>query len=351
MQTLIAGLLVFTVVVSFHEFCHLLAAKWFGVKVKVYSIGFWKRIVWKRFGDTEYRISILPIGGYVRLAGEEGASDKDKGEDKNELPERLFSNKSAWQRFLIAAAGPASNYLLAFTLFAGVYFFHGLPVDNTYIAVAENFPAMNAGLKNEDRIITVNGRAVSSWNQLRVAITEFGGQVLLIEIERDKEVLSLKVKPEFHESAKRWVIGIQPIQKYGNVYNFKESVMNGAKDIYAFTVITIKGIANIILGKISAKENLGGPITVVQMSGSVAKLGFYNFAYWIGIISLSIGFFNFLPWPPLDGGHMAFNLLEIVMGRPLNQEIKIMAFNFGILLLIMLFFFTIYVDLGRLFGF
>lgn len=359
-------LIVLSVLIFFHELGHFLAARRLGVKVLKFSLGFGPRIFGRTVGDTEYLISALPLGGYVKLFGEE----PEKGEDAPALsPEdqkRSFSHAPVWKRIMIVAAGPVFNMLLAYLIFAGALsigvpmyvpdFDSLMPVVET---VVENAPAQAAGIKPGDRIVSINDQKISTWVQMTEIIYGSAGKPLTITVERDHQNLSLTVTPvpktveaEDGKTVEVGQIGIGKSPKGVRIEaaNPLEAIYKGGQATWQWTYLTVEGLVRLVQGKLSA-DNIGGPILIGQMSGQAASQGLGSLAFLIAILSITLGVMNILPIPVLDGGHLLFFVIEAVIGRPLGIRKREIAQQVGLALLLLLMVLAFYNDIViRLFG-
>jgi len=355
MLTILAGLLVLGIVISFHEAAHMIIAKWNGVHVPVYSIGFGPVLFSKKWGETEYRISIIPFGGYVKLAGHGDDEDMRRGIPKN----KLFSSKSAWRRFAIVAAGPVSNYLLSFFIITTLLFFIGRPQFSTKIdKVYTNTPASKADIMPGDKIIKIDNVEIKNIMDIQAAINRKNGSEVWVDILRINRIIRKKIKPEkkieFDEVMKSsqtyWLIGIKladPIyvDKYRPFFSMKWACLG----IDRFNKLNISGIYKMIFDKrTKVKDNLAGPVTIMRMSGQVARQGVISLIGFVALISLAIGFMNFIPIPGLDGCYMAFYGIEIIFRKPLPIRVQNAIIKYGVMLLLMLATYVLYLDFLRL---
>ncbi len=353
-------LIVLSVLIFFHELGHFLTARRLGVKVLKFSLGFGPRIFGRTVGETEYLISALPLGGYVKLFGEE----PEKGEDAPVLsPEdraRSFSHAPVWKRIMIVVAGPVFNMLLAYLIFAGALsvgvpmyvpdFDSLMPVVEN---VLENSPAQAAGIKSGDRIVSINDKKISTWPQMTEIIYGSAGKALTIVVERDHQNLSLAVTPapktvEGEDGKKIEVgqigIGKSPRGVKIEAANPLEAVYKGAQATWEWTYLTVEGLVRLAQGKLS-KDNIGGPILIGQMSGQAASQGLGSLAFLIAILSITLGVMNILPIPVLDGGHLLFFVIEAVIGRPLSIRKREIAQQVGLALLLLLMALAFYNDI------
>ncbi|MBI3596728.1 MAG: RIP metalloprotease RseP [Nitrospirae bacterium] len=356
-------LIVLSVLIFFHELGHFLAARRLGVKVLKFSLGFGPRVIGRTVGETEYLISALPLGGYVKLFGEE----PEKGEDAPALsPEdraRSFSHAPVWKRILIVAAGPVFNMLLAYLIFTGslsigvpMYvpdFDSLMPVIETVI---EKSPAEAAGFKPGDRIVSIDDRKISTWAQMTETIYTSAGKSLTIVVERDHQNMTLTVTPapktvdteEGQKTVGQIGIGKSPHGAQIVAANPLEALVKGFQATWQWTYLTVEGLVRLVQGKLSM-DNIGGPILIGQMSGQAASQGFGGLLFLIAILSITLGVMNILPIPVLDGGHLLFFVIEAVLGRPLSIRKREIAQQIGLALLLLLMALAFYNDIIRLF--
>lgn len=350
---LIYNLLLFLVVIGvliiIHEFGHFIVAKKSGVRVEAFSVGFGPSLLKKKWGETEYKISLIPLGGYVKLAGE-------IADENNTGASWEFMSKPIWKRFLVLVSGPLFNYLLALILFI-VLFSIGMPRLNTKIGkVLDNYPAKHAGLKKSDRILEINGDKVSYWEDMVELIRAQGDNMTDIKVYRPKEgQLNFKLIPRIDEKENLYgqkqnisVIGIYPSGETITVnYSFFTSIFEGTKHTGYLTYVTVKGIWNIIIGNISFKKAATGPLGIYHITTEAAKEGIRYLLNIIAVISMSLGIINLFPFPVLDGGHILFLLIEKVKGSPLCPKVQQIAMQIGMFVLIGLMGYLIYIDYLR----
>lgn len=336
--------------ILFHEFGHFIFAKLFGVGVKTFSFGFGPKLLSKKIGETEYALSLLPLGGYVTMVGEEG--DGELAEN----PEKSFSSKHVWKRILIVLAGPLFNLLLGFILFTAVYMLYGVPVLTNYVGItSKNGPAEIAGVAVGDKIVAINSATVKSWDDILHIISGYQGNGLInVVVQRGDVSLEVKVRPElvndkniFGEPVKRYIIGIAPAQPVFE-RDAGKAIIEGAKNTYDVTSLTVLSIWKLVSGKISG-DNVGGPILIVQVASSAGSTGFWALLRFAGMLSISLFVMNILPIPALDGSHIAFFCLEWIRGRPLSKKTTERIQAVGVAMLIMLMLFATYNDILRSF--
>ncbi|MBU1168140.1 MAG: RIP metalloprotease RseP [Proteobacteria bacterium] len=347
---IISLIIVLGVLVFFHEFGHFLIARLFGVGVEKFSLGFGPRIIGKKIGMTDYRISAIPLGGYVKMVGEE-----PDAEIEPEMIPYSFTHKSVYKRMLIVAAGPVFNVVLAIMVFWGLYAIYG-SYDRASIigGVQENSPAFHAGLQVQDKIMAIDGQAIETWDDMAALIKEGHGKETELRIKRGDDILDFKLKPElspskniFGEDIERYLIGVEAsndvISRDMSVFEaFGESL----NQTWAISEITVLSVVKMIQGHISKKE-LGGPIMIAKMAGDQARAGVINLISFIAIISINLAILNILPIPVLDGGHLVFFAIEAVKGSPVSDSTRETAQQVGMLILLLLMIFVFYNDLTR----
>ena len=335
----VLGLLIFI-----HELGHFLAAKWAGIKVETFSLGFPPRMFGKKIGDTDYCISWIPLGGYVKMAGmiDESLDTELEGKPYE------FMSKPIWKRVIVIAAGPFMNVLLAILFFAGLTFHYGLaePVPVVKETMAD-MPAAEAGLQAGDRIISISGQDIQTWDELTAAIKSNPGVPLQIEWERGNEIMSADIVPKLEPSTNIGLIGIRPDASMRPAGIF-ESVGIGFALSWRITTEVGKTIGMLFQGKESVKKGLAGPIQIAQLAGKFAREGFAELINFTALISLQLGLLNILPIPVLDGGHLVFLGLESIMRRPVSVRLRVVVQQIGMALLLALMVFIIINDIQKL---
>ncbi len=347
-----AFIIVLGILIFFHELGHFLVARLCGVGVEKFSLGFGPRILGKTVGITDYRISAIPLGGYVKMVGDEPDAEIDP-----EMIPLSFTHKNVYKKILIVAAGPIFNLLLAILIFFAIFIISGTYILKPTIGeVKENTPAFSAGLKKGDMIVAINGQSIGSWDEMAGIITQGKGNPLSITINRGDRMIDMEITPGltiakniFGEDIERFVIGISAA---GDVYSKELSVVESAKEsigqTYNITKLTVISIVKLIQGTVSAKT-LGGPIMIAEMAGKQAKEGAANFVFFIALLSINLAVLNFLPIPVLDGGHLFFFFIEVVIRKPVNTKIREIAQQAGIFILILLMIYVFYNDITRIF--
>lgn len=345
------AIVVLAFLIVFHELGHFLVAKRVGIGVLKFSIGFGPRLIGVRVGETEYVISAIPLGGFVKMVGEdpeESVSEFDRG--------RSFSHKSLWQRTAVVAAGPLANLLFALVAFAGVYWTYGARELNDFPVVGgltADMPAAASGLDVGDRIVAVDGNRIGDWNELVDAIRDSDGTSMHFQVERGERMLAFDITPEpkprhneFGEVVETaYLIGIErgyDIRPVGPV----EALQLGASQTLWWMRTLVLSIGKMITGSIPA-DQIGGPILIVQAAGQQAERGFEDLLFFMAIISVNLGILNLLPIPILDGGHLFFFAIEGVLRRPLSLRHREIAQQVGLALIIALMTFAFYNDIMR----
>lgn len=345
-------IIVLGVLIFFHELGHFLVARLLGVGVEKFSLGFGPKLIGKKIGITEYQISAIPLGGYVKMVGESPDSELDP----SEIP-ISFTHKHVLKRILIVAAGPFFNILLALIIFFGIFQISGLLILKPGIGnVDEGSPAYIAGLKKNDLVVSIDGVDISSWEDMANTIMASKGKTLAISVLRGDTVLTKNVTPEvkkvknlFNEDVKRYIIGVTASgEVFKKDLNFFQAVSESVNQTYQITALTIKGVVKLFQGTVSPKT-LGGPIMIAQIAGQQAKEGVVNLIFFIALISINLAILNFLPIPVLDGGHLLFFFIEAVKGSPVSVKVREISQQAGIFVLILLMIYVFYNDIARVF--
>ena len=346
---IVLGLIVFV-----HELGHFLVAKGVGVGVERFSLGFGPKLLSKRFGETEYLISAVPLGGYVKMVGEDMAETVDP-----DLEQRSFAHKSVGRRFLIVFAGPFFNFLAAFVVFSLTFLSFGVtvPLDAPKIGeVQPGWPAQKAGLAPGDEVLSVAGVPVKTWEELAKQIRQSQGQETRLSVKKgaDGQIVEVVVKPELRADpvgsggAKKYAIGITPTSELQAV-SLAEGIQLGAEQTWLWTWLIMENLMKLVRGQVSAEE-LGGPILIAQVASQQARLGLNYLLRFAAILNVNLAVFNLLPIPVLDGGHLLFCAIELLLGRPLSVRSREMAWRVGFLLIVTLIVLVFYNDIARLVG-
>lgn len=340
-------ILILSLLILIHESGHFWVAKRQGIRVEKFSLGFGPRLLSKKIGDTEYMLCLIPFGGFVKMAG-------DSKEDYKGAQDEFLS-KSPGKRAQIIFAGPLFNYILAFFCLWMVFYL-GYPRFSSRIGeLMPGYPAQKAGLQVEDEIIAVDGEPVQFWEDMTRRIHQKKGQDVRLGVRRGGEVFELLLTPEAKEVESVWgkkvevgLIGVKPSDEIIKVrYGFWESLLKGAANLFSMTVMTLQALFMIIVGTMSFKDSMTGPIGIFFITSNAAKIGFSSILHVIGILSMSLAIFNVLPLPILDGGHIFLAGLEKLRGKPLGRKVEDAVSNVGMAFLIVLAVFIFSNDLIR----
>jgi regulator of sigma E protease len=346
-RTVIAFVVVLGVLVFIHELGHYLAARWRGVHVEVFSIGFGRRIkAWTDRRGTEWRVSWLPLGGFVKLHGQEGPDDATPEQRAAWKPGLTFHEKPVRDRAIVVAAGPIANFLLAAVLFAGLYMTVGQPQPSATIGtVVEGSAAARAGLLPGDRILALDGEPVSRFEQVQRHIQPRPGQPVAIRLQRQGTEETLTATPDNRDS--KGVLGIAGGAPEFLRLNPVSALAAGVTQTWDISVQTLAGLWQMISGQ-RGTEELGGPLRIAQLSGQVAELGLASLISFMAVLSVNLALINLFPIPVLDGGHLVFYAFEAIRGRPLPPRAIEYGFRAGFALLVALFVFATWNDLSSL---
>jgi regulator of sigma E protease len=333
-----------------------------GVKIEEFSIGFGPELF--GFNDkkgTRWKICPIPFGGYVKMFGDKNGSsipDEDLLAQMSVAEKKVsFLGKTVWQRMAIVVAGPVANFLLTIFIFTFLFRINGL---NTVLpiidVVSENSAAAESGLKKGDRILSINGKEISAFEEIREMVVLSADKELQLRILRNEEEISLTAMPKiqttknfFGEEVKVGMLGIGASKSIHQDLNLGQSFLVANKETYKISIAIFKAIGELITGKRSVDE-LSGPIKMAKYSGKTVEMGFTVVLWFAAMISLNLGVMNLLPIPVLDGGHLFFYLIEAIRGKPLSQKIQQISFKFGLSLVLALMLFTIFNDVRQIAG-
>ena len=351
MITVLATIIVLGVLVFVHELGHFLLAKLFGVRVDAFSLGFPPKLLHKKIGDTDYRLSVVPLGGYVKLFGE-----NPKDEVPPELQPVSFSHHPLWHRFLIVLAGPAFNLIFAAVALSLVFTFSGVPYLTTEIGgVKDGSPAALAGLQKGDQVLSVEGQAVRRWEELSAKIRQNGEKSLTLSVRRGDRDFQVQVVPQrmetpdiFGAKVSAVIIGISSgdtpaVEQVAPVQALTLGVVYTGR----LTWLTVESLYKLVAREVPLKS-IGGPILIAQMAGKQAEMGLTYLVQFMAALSINLFLINLLPIPVLDGGHLFFFGLEAILGKPLPQQHREVAQGFGLMLILALMILVFYQDILRL---
>jgi regulator of sigma E protease len=361
---IIPFLFVLSLVVFFHELGHFLVARWCGVRVLVFSIGFGPEIV--GFNDrhgTRWKISAIPLGGFVKFFGDENAASVPDSArlavmDADERAHSFMFQPVA-KRAAIVVAGPLANFLLAIVIFAGVFMLYGKQTMSARVdSVQADSAAAEAGFKAGDLVVAINGRPIENFAEMQRIVGANAGEPLAITVDREGNQLVLKATPALKEVKDNFGnvqrVGILGISRSMAPEDLKlhpvappQAVVLAVQETWSVIERTLGYIGGVIAGREAANQ-LGGPIRIAQMSGQVASFGFVPLIQLAAVLSVSIGLLNLFPIPLLDGGHLLFYLIEGVRGRPLSERAQEMGFRIGLAIVLMLMIFATFNDIVHL---
>ena len=361
---LVPFLFVLSLVVFFHELGHFLIARWCGVRILAFSIGFGPELV--GFNDrhgTRWKIAAIPLGGYVKFFGDDSpASTPDSARiatmTTSERSES-FVGQSVASRAAIVVAGPMANFLLAIVIFGGVFMFYGKQTMSARVdSIQPDSAAATAGFQPGDLVTAINGSPITDFSDMQRIVSESAGETLTIAVKRDGTDKVLTATPILSEEKDIFGnvhrIGLLGIRRSTAPEDLKyqpvsppEAVWMGAQETWFVIDRTLSYIGGVVVGREAANQ-LGGPIRIAEMSGQVATLGFGALLHLAAILSVSIGLLNLFPIPLLDGGHLLFYSVEAVRGRPLSERAQEVGFRIGLAIVLMLMIFATFNDIVHL---
>ncbi|GBE40685.1 MAG TPA: RIP metalloprotease RseP [Nitrospirae bacterium] len=353
-MTILWAAILFGSLIFFHELGHFIVAKMVGVRVLKFSLGFGPKLLGKKIGDTEYLLSAIPLGGYVKPLGE----DPEDELTEEEKP-YSFGYQPVWKRAAIVIAGPVFNLVLAFLIFTS-FLALNYPIivpdlDSITTAindVTEGSPAEAAGFLSGDEITAINGTDIMDWSEMAAVFSKSPGKELDVKVRRGDKVLNITVTPAsekgMDENGEEATVGRIGISKKmsGNVIqsdSIFSAPVKGVQAVYEWSSLTLDVVAKLVTGNMSAKM-MGGPIVIVNEAAKAAEVGAYPYLNLIAIISINLAILNLLPVPVLDGGHLLFFGIEALRRKPLSDKIMIVANKIGMTLLLLLIAFVIYND-------
>ncbi len=347
MTTLLAFIFVLGLLVFVHELGHFITAKLVGIRVERFSLGFPPRMIGKKIGDTDYCISWIPLGGYVKMSGmiDESLDVNIKGEPWE------YASKPVWQRLLVISAGSVMNILTAVVIFALVTYVYGILTPHGALVneVMKGKPAEVIGLQTGDKITSVNQVAITTSEELTEIIHRHPGEEIEISWVRNGETYSSKVTPELQPEENIGLIGIRVgTEVQSTEAGIFQSLNYGVWYSSKILSLTVNELKLIITGRQSLKDAVGGPIIIAKMAGESAKMGMERLFQFTALISLNLGLFNLLPFPVLDGGHLVLLLIEGVRRKPLSTKTILLVQKVGMVFLLALMGFIIFNDIRRL---
>lgn len=361
---LVPFLFVLTIVVFFHELGHFLVARWRGVKVIAFSIGFGPEVAGfnDRYG-TRWKLSAIPLGGYVKFLGDDNAAsvpDHEAAQTMSEDEKKVsFIHKPVGSRAAVVAAGPIANFILAIVIFAGIFMTAGKQITSARVdQIQPNSAAAAAGFQPGDLVVAIGKEKIDSFSDMQRIVSISAGEPLEVQVERGGTQVTLKATPELREIKDNFgnvhrvgVLGISRSMAPGDIktqtYSPVGAVIAGAQETWFVVDRTLSYIGGIFAGR-EAADQLGGPIRIAQVSGQVATAGFVALLHLTAVLSVSIGLLNLFPIPLLDGGHLLFYAIEAARGKPLSERAQEVGFRIGLAIVVMLMIFATFNDILHL---
>ena len=357
-------LFVLTIVVFFHELGHFLVARRCGVKVLTFSIGFGPEILgfFDRYG-TRWKISAVPLGGYVKFFGDDNAASVPDQETVAQMTEAekavSFVHQRVSPRAAVVAAGPIANFILAIAIFAGIFMLYGKQTTSARVDTVQTASAAEAaGFKPGDLVTAIDGEKIDSFADMQRIVSISAGETLTIEVDRGGAHVVLKATPQLKELKDNFgnvhrlgVLGISRSMAPGDIKTQKlsppQALLAGMQETWFVVDRTLSYIGGVVVGREAADE-LGGPIRIAQVSGQVASAGFVALIHLTAVLSVSIGLLNLFPIPLLDGGHLLFYAIEAIRGRPLSERAQEVGFRIGLAIVVLLMIFATFNDILHL---
>ncbi len=350
MITLISFVVLLAILIFVHEFGHFIAARIAGVGVVKFSLGFGPKVIGKKIGETEYVLSWIPLGGFVKLLGESTDEELSPEDEK-----KSFLKQPIWKRILIILAGPVCNFLLALLIFI-IVFMYGVPKLTAVVGeMSKESSAMEAGMLSGDKIISIDGKNIVYWEEIKPLVADANGKQIEVTVEREsvKKVFLIqpklsKAKNMFGEEVSTYLIGISPAGKSViDRQNPWQASITAIQKTWEISKLTVVAVVKMFEGVVSPRT-LGGPIFIAQIAGEQVREGIIPFIFFMAILSINLGVINLFPIPVLDGGHIFFYLIEIVTRREISVKVKELSQQIGFVLLLMLMAFVILIDIERL---
>ncbi len=349
-MNIIIFILVLSILVIVHEWGHFITAKFLGVRVEKFSVGFGPKLFSRLFQGTEFMVCAIPLGGYVKMVGDERSNCVGTKEE--------FYSHPIWHRAFIVVMGPVINFLFAYICFY-LIFVTGFPMLMPKVGkVIEGYPAHAAGLKENDKIVQIDSQEINTWEDMQSYILSSKGQALNFVIERNSQQIPIIITPQekqvkniFDQEERVRIIGIEPTRKISKEemvfikYGIGESFAKAFDQIAMITTLTFKSLYHVMIGAIPVREALAGPVRIFDVVKDAAMMGITHLIYIMGVISASLAIFNLFPVPVLDGGHLFLFALEKIRGNPLPLKVEERLTRMGFSLLMCLMIFVLYNDL------
>ena len=352
-----------TIIVFIHELGHFLVARWCGVAVEIFSIGFGREIFgWNDKHGTRWKVCWLPLGGYVKFEGDANPTSLPQAAPGSEMTRTAgnFHGKPVWKRAAVVAAGPLANFILSILIFASVFAFVGIPMNEPRVGeVQPGSAAEKAGIKSGDLIAAIDGAKIETFADIVKSVSFRGGEQLNVTIDRSGTPIVLNIVPGIVEepdgfggTSKRGLLGISPPKDtVASVrrLSISDAISQGTSETWRIVSVTFKYLGKLVRGEESSKQ-IGGPVSIAKMAGDAASTGVIRFVIFIAFLSTSVGLINLFPIPMLDGGHLVYYAIETVSGKPLGKQAQEWGFRVGLSLVAMLMAFGFWNDLTRVFA-
>lgn len=353
-----------TIIVFIHELGHFLVARWCGVAVEVFSIGFGREIFgWNDRHGTRWKVCWLPLGGYVKFEGDANPTSLPQASPEAGTIRTAgnFHGKPVWKRAAVVAAGPIANFLLSIAIFASVFAFVGMPMNEPRVGTVQpGSAAEKAGITSGDLIAAIDGVKIETFGDIVKSVSFRGGELLNVTIDRNGTPIVLNIvvgtveEPDgFGGTSRRGLLGISPPKETVATplrrLSITDAVSQGTSETWRIVSVTFKYLGKLVRGQENSKQ-IGGPVSIAKMAGDAASSGVIRFAIFIAFLSTSVGLINLFPIPMLDGGHLVYYAIETVSGKPLGKQAQEWGFRVGLSLVAMLMAFGFWNDLTRVFA-
>lgn len=345
----IVALLVLSLLIFLHELGHYSAARFFGVYVEVFSIGFGKKLASFKWLNTQWQISAIPLGGYVKMKGQDDLDPAAISADNDS-----YNAKKPWQRIIILLAGPMANFLTAWILFYAIALGGPQALSPVIGAVVKESPADSAGLQKNDKILSINGEEITKWDELSAKI-KTSNSTLTLAVERNETQVFILLTPKitettniFKEKVQQRMVGIAPAGVTHTLeLGFIETIKYASTQTYETSFLIFQSVQKLITGVVPAKE-IGGVVSIVQITADATAYGWMSLFFFAALISVNLGVLNLLPIPALDGGHIVFNLYEMIRRKAPSEAVITQLTIGGWVLLLGLMVLGLYNDITRL---
>lgn len=345
----IVALLVLSLLIFFHELGHYTAARFFGVYVEVFSIGFGKKLASFKWLNTQWQISAIPLGGYVKMKGQDDLDPTAISSDNDS-----YNAKKPWQRIIILLAGPLANFAIAWVLFYAIALGGPQALSPVIGTIVKESPAESAGLQKNDKILSINGEEITKWDELSDKI-KASNSTLTLAVERNETQIFILLTPKitettniFKEKVQQRMVGIAPAGVTHRLeLGFIETLEYASAQTYETSFLIFQSVQKLITGVVPAKE-IGGVVSIVQITADATAYGWMSLFFFAALISVNLGVLNLLPIPALDGGHIVFNLYEMIRRKAPSEAVITQLTIGGWVLLLGLMVLGLYNDITRL---